>query len=283
MLEVGATVTLAAPTVRDAVGQPANVTTATLTITLPDQTTVPVTVTNPPTQLGQYTAAYVAAQPGRHVAHWTFSDGAPAQAASDVFTVADPTWPAVVGLAEARKHLRYADDDHSDDDQLRGTILCVSQVVEDITGEIAQRTHTQVCSGGAGAVLLSHLPVIEVTQVRVDGAVVDPTLWTCSPHGVLYSVAGRWPRGLRNIEVTYRAGRVGASPATIDAALELIRINWRPQLGGNYGPFDGGDSDDFGVPRAAEGALQGEIRLGFFVPNTVMQRLQPTARAPHIA
>jgi hypothetical protein len=81
-----------------------------------------------------------------------------------------------------------------------------------------------------------------------------------------------------NIVVTYVPGRTGAAWSVVDATKELIRINWRPQSGGNYSVFDQGRGDDFG-----QGQEPGQIRLGFFVPNTVMQRLQPSARGPHIA
>lgn len=281
MYDVGDTVKLVAPDVLDASGAPADSTTQTLTITRPSQTTASGTVTR--LDAGRYCGTYVAGEYGRHVARFVFAGVVPDQAHVDVFNVTDPAWPAILGTAEVRRHLGYDEDDTSRDDEIRASILCVSAVIEDITGDVVQRTHTELHNGGERVILLRHRPVLEVVQVVADGTVVSPSNYTCSSAGVLYAKFGTWNRGIQNVQVQYRAGRVATSPATLDAGLELIRINWRPKLGGNYSPFDGEGDDDNGASRTAESNLQGELRLGWFIPNAVMQRLQPTARGPHIA
>lgn len=280
MLDLGDTATLTAPTVRDADGEPANADTVTLTVTLPDGTTDPQTVTNPPATIGQYTHPYLIVQHGRHVVRWTFTGSVPDQAYADVFSAADSSWPALVGLIEVKEHLNYPASDTTDDEELRGFILSASEVVEDITGVTSRREFTETYSGGERAILLRRRPVLGVSAVTVDGTVVDAGDYTVSSSGILAHRFGRWPRGFRNVEVTYEAGRVAVSASVLDATKELIRINWRPQAGGNHPVFDGGRTDEFGAP---EFIGQGEVRLGFFVPNTVMQRLMPSARAPHVA
>lgn len=283
MLDVGDTVTLTAPTVRDSSGSPANADTVVLTVTLPDGSTQTPTVTNPPAETGKYTHPYVIAQYGRHVYRFEFSGTAPDQAYVDIFNAADPAWPSLVGLSEVKEQLNYAADDTSDDEELRGFIASASEVANDLAGQIVRRTYTETYSGGERAILLRRRPVISVTSVTVDDVLVDAGDYTASETGILAHRWARWARGFRNVEVVYIAGREAVPASVIDGTRELIRINWRPQQGGNYSPFDGAGSDDFGVSRQTEGSLQGAIRLGFFVPNTVMQRLQPHVRGPHVA
>ncbi|KXK63357.1 hypothetical protein AWW66_03320 [Micromonospora rosaria] len=243
-------------------------------VRLPDGTQTTLTTTEEPP--GRYTAEYVVAQHGRHLVSAVATG--PAWADVDVFNAAPPDWPAIVGLAEAKKHLDIPLDDHSDDDELRGFILSASMVVEDVVGVVARRTVTETASGGGRNIVLEKPPVLEVVDVRVDGVLVDPAVYRWSPSGLLTHQGG-WPGGLRSVEITYLAGKLVVPPNIVNATLELLRINWRPQEGGNYAPFDGGGGDDFGNA-GLEASLQGNLRLGFFVPNTVIQRLQPDQRGP---
>ena len=260
---------------RDAGGNPVQPATVTLTVTLPDGTTDTSSVA--PSADGIHTYDYVVTQYGRHVVRWVATD--PGDAFTDVFSAADPDWPVLVGLDEVRRHLRYRDDDHSDDEELRAFVASASAVVEDITGMVGRRTVVETNSGGDWYIVLSRSPVVEVTRVVVDGQEIDLGDCTWSPSGLLARRSGPWPGGLHNVEVTYVAGRKAVPPNVHNGVLELIRINWRPQQGGNYSPFDGGHTDDFGNA-GLEASLQGNLRLGFFIPNTVIQRLQPSSRPP---
>jgi len=274
MRDVGDTIRLVyAP--RDAAGDPVDPDTVQVTVTLPDGSTAAPTVDHP--SAGQYTADYVIEQRGRHVVHWSATG--PDDAYLDVFNAASPEWPALVGLAEVKRHLNYDPDDTSDDEELRGFILSASEVVEDIVGVMARRQVTETNSGGTPTVRLATTPVLSVVSVIADGELVDPEDYRVTPGGVLLHRTC-WPAGVHNIETVYLAGRQAIPASVIDGTKELIRVNWRPQQGGNYSSFDLGQADDFGVSRSTEGSLQGELRLGFFVPNTVVQRLQPHRRAP---
>lgn len=279
MFDLGDTVTLVAPTVRDAAGGPANADTVTLVVTLPDGTTDPQTVTNPPAETGQYTHPYIVVQHGRHVARWTFTGSVPDQAYADVFNAASEDWPAIIGLASAKNHLNIPASDTTDDEELRGFILSASRVVEDIVGAVAKQNVVETASGGKRHIVLERSPVDSVTQILADGDLVDAGDYTVSPSGLVALRSGCWPAGLRNIEVTYVAGLPVVPANILDGTKDLIRVNWRPQAGGNYSAFDGGRADDFGQGQI-EAAVQGELRLGFFVPNTVTQRLQPDRRGP---
>ncbi len=281
MIDFGDTVTLAAEC-RDAAGILANATTVALTVTLPDGTAVSPTPANPPTVTGTYSHPFVTTAAGRHVARWVFTGAVPDQAWTDTFEVSPQASLALVSLADVKTHLNIPATNTTHDDELRGFLASVTDVIEDIVGVVARRTFVETYSGrGEPAILLRRRPVVSVTSVVESGVTVPPADYSVTEAGVLTRVtaysAGRWTPGVDNLLVTYVAGRPSTPPSVLDGAKELIRINWRPQQGGNYSVFGGGRSDDSGQTG------QGEIRLGFFIPNTVMQRLQPSGRGPHVA
>lgn len=281
MYDVGDTITLSA-TCRDAAGQPANATVATLSVTRPDGIVEAQAPANPPASAGLYQHPYVPSQYGRHVVRWTFTGGVPDQAYPDVVNVADSTWPAIVGLGEVKHHLNIDQANTTHDDELRGFILSASEVVESIVGAVARRTVTETHTGrGEPVLVLRHTPVLSVASVVEDGVLLSASEYTVKPSGLLTRGTGswydHWTPGAA-VDVTYTPGRLAVPWAVLDGTKELIRINWRPQTGGNGSVFDQGRGDDYG-----QRGEPGEIRLGFFIPNTVMQRLQTSGRAPLVA
>lgn len=283
MYDLGDTVTVTA-SCYNAAGQLANAGTAALTVTLPDGTTDTPAPANPPAVTGQYTHPYVAAtQAGRYTARWLFSGGLPAQAWTDVFDIAPANPVALVELAEAKHFLNIPPANTAHDEKLRSLIASVTDVVEDITGVVVRRSFTEVYSGfGEPAILLRRRPVISVTSVSENGVALAASEYSVNSFGVLTKAtsyaAGRWLSGVDNIGVTYVAGRLAPTPSILDGARDLIRVNFRPVIGGNHSVFDGGRADE-----AGQSQEPGSIRLGFFVPNSVMQRLTPSARPPHVA
>lgn len=272
MHDLGDTVTIAA-TCRNAAGAAANCTTVVLTVTKPDGTADTPAVTNPPAQTGAYTVGYVPTQAGRYTWRMTFVGVVPDQATGDVFNV----WPligiGIVGLAETKEHLNISLTDTSHDEELRRAIAGASAVVEGIVGAVARRTFTEVFSGRGGArVYLSLAPAISVTTVVEDGATLAAATYSLNAaRAVLTRVGGGWAAGPNNVAVTYVVGRPVVADNILDGTKDLIRVNFRPQLGGNRSPFD-----TVG-PQPAE---PGQMRLGFFVPNTVMERLNPDRQGP---
>jgi hypothetical protein len=263
--------------IRDEGGTLVSPSTAVLTIALPDGTTDTPTVPLPPSEVGIIRVDYTTVQPGRH--SWRLATTGPMTAHVDAFNVVSSDWAAIVGLSETKRHLRIPESDTVDDEELRGFILSASAVVEDIVGKVARRSVTETNNGGDRHIVLDHSPVLDVVEVLVDGVLVDAGDYTASPSGLLARRSGRWPAGHHNITATYVVGREVVPANVINGTLDLIRVNWRPQAGGNYSAFDGGSGDDFGSA-GLEASLQGNLRLGFFVPNTVVQRLQPDQRAP---
>lgn len=273
--DLGAVVPLAVD-VRNAAGDLADAATVALAITLPDGTTASPAVTNPPASTGRYGYDYPSVQPGRHLARWTTTD--PVTAYTDTFYVHGAASTALVSLADTKAHLNIdpAVTDH--DAELRDAILTASDVAEGICGSIARRTVTETHSGrGQPGLVLRRGPVISITSVTEDGTAVDSSGYSLSDAGVLYRVAGYqdrpWRAGRNNIAVTYAAGTAGqlVAPAVLDSVKELVRINFRPQLGGDYAsPFAGNPGDEY-----APGA--GSVRLGFFVPNKIVSLLRAHA------
>lgn len=250
---------------RDSAGDPADVGTIALAITLPDGTAVDPapSITNPPDVTGTYTYDYLTTMAGLHTYRW-LATGENAAAYADSFNVIDSTWRAIVGLAETKTHLGITDDDA--DEKLRGFILSASAVVEGIVGAVARRTVTETYHGGGCALVLRSGPVLSITSVTENGTAVDSSNYSVSDAGVLYRASnyipnGIWLAGINNVTVTYVVGRTVVPFSVLDATKELIRINWRPQQGGNYSPFDQGTDDDYGTREV------GEIRLGFSSPH----------------
>jgi hypothetical protein len=278
MYDLGESVTIAAD-VRDSDGDLANAATVTLTITLPDGTTATPVVANPPTVTGQYTVAYIPAQAGRYT--WRFVAETPADAYADVFDVREAGSRALVSLADAKAHLNIAAANTTNDAELREHIESVTDVIEDICGPVARRTVVETYSGcGQPAIALNQTPIVSVTSVTESGQAVAASGYSLSDGGVLTRVSGytatRWTAGVNNIVITYVVGRPVVTASIREGAKELIRVNFRPQLGGNYSPFDGGRGDD---TRPGNG----ERRLGFFVPHRVMQLLNGNERLSGMA
>lgn len=168
----------------DAAGALANATSATLTITLPDQTVATPTVTNPPAVIGTYTLDYPttggAVQAGRYVGVWLFTMATGKTTAyAEVFDVsaADPAF--IVSLAQAKAQANIAST--TSDDEIALYIASATRVVEWFVGPVVVRSYTQRV--GARKPRLMHRPVL--------GAGLSPVL-TLTSLTPLYSGGTSW-------------------------------------------------------------------------------------------
>lgn len=169
----------------------------------------------------------------------------------------------IVSVAEVKKQLNIPADDDSQDDELAAYIAAVTEVVEDIVGPVDPREVTETHPGGTRTLILRLPPALSITSVTEDGSVLAAADYTASlDSGVLYRAHGWWAP----VTVVYQAGRSSVPASVKLAAKELVMVNFRPQLGGDYSPFDT-DAPGEGVP--------GEVRLGFFVPNRARELLKP--------
>lgn len=171
----------------------------------------------------------------------------------------------IVTVDEVKKQLNIDPADTSQDDELAVYVEAVTEVIEHITGPVVPRSVTEVYDGGQAALTLRRSPVIAITSVTESGLALTAGAYTLSA-GILTRVSGRWSGTAGAVTVVYQAGRPTIPAAIKLAAKELAQVNFRPQLGGDYSPFDT-DSPEEGIP--------GEVRLGFFVPNRVRELLAP--------
>lgn len=229
-----------------------NAGTMTLTITLPDASTFPVTPVTP-TTTGQYQYDYQTVQTGRHVARW-LGTGANPGAYVEAFDVLDSTPRYMISMADAKQQLNITDT--ASDDELRAYLEAATDVVERVRGEaMVRRTfieeHEVMYAGGRMA--LSWTPVVSLTSVvMIDGWVtwdvsrlhLNQTTGVVSTtfQSGLFQLFGR-------LAVTYVAG-YQVIPASFQLAASMI-VNhlWQTQRGNRGAPrVGGGISDTTMVP-----------------------------------
>lgn len=204
----------------------------------------------------------------------------------------------LVTLADVQAHLNWSDAQAAQyATEVALFISSVTTVVEDISGPVVQRTYDEWYSGGTSRLQLNAYPIATISLVTESygGSVV----WTLSEqpldgnnagdaygytvdytNGMLVRrashVAMPFAPGVQNVHVQYTAGMcvdtASVPPNIALGALELIRINWQPQQGGNR-PMVGNP----------ELPVADALRLGFFVPNRVMEILKPNANRFGIA
>jgi hypothetical protein len=221
--------------VRDANGALVHAATATLTITLPDGTTVPPAITDAAVP-GQYRLAYQTTMPGRHSAHAVTTG--PVTAWDDEFDVSPTPWPAIVSLSDAKAHLNIDPAGHDDDDELLGFIAATTGAAEQYKHEtIVRRVITdEIDLRGCGYRLPAQFrvwsaPVISLTSVvSWDGSVTwDVTQMRASASGVIRIMGGIPVTGL--VDVTYIAGYQVIPAHYKQAGLVILAHLWETQRG----------------------------------------------------
>jgi hypothetical protein len=225
-----------------------NATTVTLTITLPDGTSVSPAITNPPAVTGQYTYSYLTVQPGRHVVRWVTT--APNTGYTDVFDVTEAVIPSVLSLVQAKRQLEIDPLDTNDDAELREVLLAVTLAVEDYKGEIiARRSFTQryqfqpyYWNWAQPRLRLDMTPVISLTSLISDDNgfawdVVNNLITT--PDGLVTVKAG--PAISGNVTAVHVSGYTIIPYNYQMASLVVLQHVWETRrgvggLGGSVGP-----------------------------------------------
>lgn len=251
------------------------------TITLPDQTIVTPTLTVLAT--GVLGLSFTVTQAGLHVGRLTTVN--PDSGHQFSFDVSD-TSAAIVSLSDARDHLNLLGVDTSNDDELRFHVLTASKVVESIVGPVARRTIGPVTVYPRGGALILNGPIISLTSLTVapgyangygygfgfstfdlTSVIVDKDAGIIRPPAYIGQFA--FP-----VSVTYVAGRTVIDERIRMAVLDLVRINMRPQLGGNYSAFD---------ETGSATNSPGQLRFGYFVPRDLASGLLRDFDTPRIA
>ncbi len=286
MIDLGDTYPLAV-FVTDDSGVAANAGACTVTVTLPDLTTVTPVVTNG--AVGTYTASYPTTLPGHHEVNWV-ATGLNACAFEDAFDVAIPA-ELIISLADARAALGKVAGDTVKDEDLRSYILAATPIMENLVGPILTQSQDQWYDGGSPIIMLTHVPVVSVASVtETFGANVIRTLIFQPLDGItpvdafgytidlksgalirrVSGVAAPFAAGRRNVHVTYLAGRVLTGNLLLAARL-LVRQLWL--ISGQQGlrPAMGSPGSTPSAP------------VGFAVPNAVIELCQPDVPMPGIA
>jgi len=246
--ELGALVPLSV-TITDEDGNPANATSVTLTLTLPDGT-ADVHANVSPTETGVYEVDYPTVQAGRHGVRWV-ATGVNASVYTDVFTVEPVDGGAFVSMLDAKRHMKKKLITVDDDDELAGFVDAACQMIVDRIGPVSPTSVVDAVHRRHGRVVaLSQHPVIDVTAVQIPGGDAVPAAdldnavdgWELDAGAGLLTHTGCWPYG--RLRVTYRAGRTPVPGHVRLAALELVAHLWRSikiQTAGGRAAPPGGD------------------------------------------
>ncbi|MGW0821832.1 hypothetical protein [Streptomyces sp. NPDC002845] len=269
--DLGATARLTAEC-RDPGGTLATAATAVVTVTLPDDTTATPAVTE--TSTGLYQADYVTTMPGRHTVRWGWTS--PAHAYTDVFDVQEAAPPAILSLADAKKHVNITGT--RDDDELRFWNNATTRAVEFYTGPVIARSVTEDHDVGRTRVLaLRQVPALSLTTVAAvldsgtSYAVADLDL--DGDTGIVRRKDGGWLCG--PLRATYTAGRASIRENITAGARIILEHLWRTQRAGRRGGLAGG-GDDYSVTEPIPG-------LGYAVPNRAVELLAPDRLPPGVA
>lgn len=267
--DLGATVRLTADCL-DPGGTRTTATSTAVTVTLPDGTTATPSAseTSPP---GRYRADYVTTMAGRHTVRWVWSG--PAHAYTDMFDVRDAAPPAIMSLADGRRHLKKADS--ADDEEIREWIEACTRAVEQFVGPVAVRTVTEVvhftCARSVALTLIPAISLVSVTSLRSGGPTYTIDDLRLDPDtGLVEAVDGGLLYGPLSFQV--RVGRLVVGANIRSASKIILQHLWRTRQGPGR-PQRG--TDDYDVTEPIPG-------LGFAIPNRAMQLLDPDRLPPGV-
>ena len=224
----------------DSSGAAVNPGTVTLSITLPDATTVSVTTATSTT--GTYTASYLPTQVGRHILAWSATGSYP-QAFSDIFEVRDINDIGIVGYDEVLEFLNIPTAS-ANENEVRRFIDASTDLAETYVGQVlGRRTFTnELYDGGTEFIRIRNPKAISITSVTENGLEVSASNYVLDytgqrlyriGSGTLYATNsyGYWTQGMNNVSITYVAGYVNPPMSAKQGVLEIIRHLWQTQRG----------------------------------------------------
>lgn len=207
-----------------------NATTVTLTITLPDGSTVNPSVTNPPAVTGQYREFYVPTVEGRFA--WRAVTTSPNTAHQDTFEVRGTVSPALLSLDDGKRHLKITTT--SFDDELKEFLEAAIATVEDVIGPVVRRTLTTRQWGGWYRIYLPKTQVLQVTSMTLVRDGTTPVLLSDiiinANHGVI-SRKSEAPFPDAWFDIGYIVGRLTLQANWTLAAKLVLQHLWESKLG----------------------------------------------------
>ena len=209
-----------------------------------------------------------------------------------------PGGAQIVSLPELKDYLQIPPQDRAHDVALLRRIETVRPLIENITGPMLPKVYDEKYEGGNNIISLLHSPnhgygtspvlnLMAVSEFR--GPIEYPLSIIQNPVlGSIYSVeldarlgeitrrtAGggtiAFQPGRNSIHVVYEAGQSEVPANVHEAACEWIRINYQTTQAVGAGRLTVADTEEGGRP------------LGFSMPNSVREILEPTRRHPSIA
>jgi len=213
-------------------GALANATAVTVTVTLPDLSTVgPFVPTNSATGVYKYT--HTPTVPGRHGVRWV-ATGTNASAFTDAFDVDEATPSGIVSLADAKRHLQMRLNSTTHDEEIRTMIDAATEWVEHRIGPVVRRSITATVTPASDGRLYLDPPVISLTSLTSAYGYTESfslaSIYTDLSTGVLrYGYSGStfsWP-----VTVTYVAGRAIVPAAVRLATMMMLKAFWETQRG----------------------------------------------------
>lgn len=249
---------------RDEDGALANAGAITVTIRLPDATTVTPTPTNPTT--GRYQVDYLTVQSGRHEVYWQ-ATGVNAAAYADTFYVSEQYPRYLVSLAATKEQLKITTT--AEDEKIRGIMEAATEVVERHTRSAVVRqivVEDHAIIGYSRSLTLKRSPVISVTSVAaVDGSATWSTadLYLSKDSGIVRVTSGGQFCG--HVEAIYVAGRSVIPSNYVSASAMIVEHLWQTRRGTRGAPRPGGMDDTVNVPG-----------MGFAVPRAALELLGPS-------
>ncbi|MFF9285396.1 hypothetical protein [Streptomyces griseosporeus] len=245
--------------------------TVTVTVTLPDGTTVSPAAAESAT-VGVYQADYVTVAAGRHTVRWVFTS--PAHAYTDSFDVRDEAPPTVLSLQDAKALLKKQSP--ADDALVRFWLEATTRAVEYFVGPVVVRTVTEDHQVGmVRSLALRKTPAIALVSVTplLSGG---PSYNTQDLHLDPVTGAVRRKDGgpLHGpLQVVYTAGRPVITANILAGSQLILQHLWRT-VSGPGRPQRG--TDDYDVSEPIPG-------LGYAIPNRAVQMLNPDDQGPGIA
>jgi hypothetical protein len=237
-------------TTDNSTGALATPTTVTLTLTLPDGSTLVspagIAVTNPST--GIYRASYETVQAGLHRARWVADGNNCDGVYEQVWTVEPTPRGAIVSIDDALAHLGDPTLTDAQQEQLRATILAATRVCGSHIGRtLARESATETYSGGKCEIALRRTPVISVSSVTESGTALTASDYVLDPAGLLVrgstTAQSRWAAGRSNVSVTYVAGYTDPPADLRLAVLREVEHLWQRTQQAPH-PALGAEEDD---------------------------------------
>lgn len=256
-----------------------------VTVTLPDLTTQTPAVTYAG---NQYAATGPSSQAGHYLVAWSCTDATYPGGLTDSYNISAASELSILSFAEAKRTLRIAVSDTTDDDFIREFSPAVTGVVEWYCGPVIQQAVTERLPAGGLTIQLSKTPVLGLTAwTTIPAALATAGIAVPSPaspmfptrvFGVSYPLSQLYADPVLGTVThtsglpfyygeyiwSYQAGRVVIPDCILDGTRAILRHLYGMERGGGAGSGSmAADEETTMTP------------MGFAVPNRALEMMTP--------